>query len=126
MAKSDEPGDERPLACVKSRRQVAERLREIKAYIDDQRGNDPNNETGWRELERIFRDLFFCAGGCMPVQVPGLSEHYRKRRVGSRYMVYYYVDEAENTMYLIELRHGSQKPLKPSTIRKYKGEIPDD
>ena len=32
--------------------------------------------------------------------------------------------EAEKAIYLIELRHSRQRPLKPNTIRKYGREIP--
>jgi len=55
-----------------------------------------------------------------------LSHHYRKRRVGGSYMLYYFFDDDSNTVYVIELRHKSQKPLKPGTIKKYKRDIVED
>jgi hypothetical protein len=125
----DDSGQEsdRPLAHVVSRRQVRERLLEIKAYIDQQRGNDPDDQTGWKVLERIFHDLFYLRRWpYIGQQIQGMSEHYRKRRVGDRHILYYFVDEEHNVIYLIDLRHGSQKPLKPSTIKKYKSEIPQE
>jgi|GEM_PF-2131404 len=125
MANDTDQGNGTPPLAIKTRRQVRERLLEIKSYIDDQRGNDPDDLTGWRVLQRIFHDLFFIRRWpYSSPQVQGLSEHYRKRRVGGNYTLYYFVSETENTLYIIELRHSSQKPLKPSTIRKYKSDIP--
>ena len=127
MASDDNQGSARPLAQVRTRPQVEERLVEIKGYIDDQRGNDPDDLTGWKVLERIFHDLFHLRR--WPYShppIPGMSHHYRKCRIGGRYMLYYFIDDAENVIYLIDLRHGSQRPLKPNTIRKYKRDIPEN
>ena len=126
MANDTGQGDDAPLARVLSRPQMRQKLLDIKAYIDEQRGNDPDDTTGWKVLQRIFRDLFYIRHWPFTSpQIQGMSYHYRKRRVGSSYMLYYFVDEVENKIYLIDLRHGSQRPLKPSTIRKYKRDIPE-
>ncbi len=127
MADETDQEDTRPLARLKSRPQVRNRLAEIKAYIDEQRGNDPEDLTGWKVLQRIFHDLFeIRRWPYISPQIQGMSYLYRKRRVGSSYMLYYFVDEAANTIFLIDLRHGSRRPLKPSTIRKYKEAVTED
>jgi hypothetical protein len=52
-----------------------------------------------------------------------MDENYRQQRVANRYMIYYYVVDPNALIYLIELRHTSQKPLKPDTLKKYKREV---
>jgi hypothetical protein len=127
MANDTGQGSDVPLARVKTRPQVRQKLLDIKAYIDEQRGNDPDDQTGWKVLQRIFHDLFYIRRWpYSSPQVVGLSHHYRKRRVGGSYMLYYFFDDTSTTLYVIELRHKSQRPLKPNTIRKYKRDIPED
>jgi len=116
-----------PPRRLKARRQVRGKLAQIKAYIDEQRGNDPDDNTGWRVLLEIFHDIgYIRVWPWTGRHTSHLSESYRQRRTASTYLLYYWIDETENAIYLIDLRHGSQKPLKPSTIKKYKGEIPPD
>jgi hypothetical protein len=113
-------------ALVKPRRQVQEKLVEIRQYIDDQRGNDPQDDTGLKVLKEILLNLFRIE--ILPWsgrQVRGMSKNYRQRRVAESYLLYYYVNDPGTEVYLIDLRHVSQRPLKPSTLRKYKGEIED-
>lgn len=127
MAGSNSDQDTRPRALLRSRPQVHGKLIEIRAYIDEQRGNDPDDLTGWKVLQSIFHDLFYLRRWPWTGrQIAGMNRHYRQRRTGGNYLLYYYFDELENTLFLIDLRHGSQRPLKPNTIRKYKGEIPTD
>lgn len=113
-----------PPADVKARRQVRDRIHEIRAYIDEARGNTPDDDTGFKVVQHIFKDLYFIRQWPYTGrQVTGMAENWRQRRVGGNYLVYYYVADQGRLIYLIDLRHGSQKPLKPNTIRKYKGEI---
>ncbi len=119
--------DDLPLpAALKVRRQVRSKLHDIRAYIEDQRGNDPEDTTGWKVLEEIFANLFFIRRyPWSGKQVRDLSKNYRQRRVAASHLIYYYVNDEANKVSVIDIRHKSQQPLKPSTLRKYKGEIPD-
>lgn len=109
---------------MRYRNQLRDKLAQIKEYIDERRGNDPDDTTGWRVLLQIFHDLgFIRQWPYTGRQTPNLSQAWRQRRVANSYLVYYYVDEPNRTIFLIDLRHGNQKPLKPSTIKKYKSEI---
>jgi hypothetical protein len=113
-------------ALVLVRRQVREQIRAIRSYIDEQRGNDPQDDTGRRAQKAILDDLVYLRQWPWTGKViPGMARNWRQRRAGNAYIVYYYVVDDSAKIYLIDLRHPSQRPLKPSTIRKYKAEIPD-
>jgi len=119
--------DTLPPYRVRFRSQVRERVFEIKAYIDEQRGNDPNDDTGWRVLLEVMHDLTRVQRWPWTGRViPEMSEAWRQYRLGKTYLLSYYVDEPAHTLYLIDLRHSSQRRLRPGTIRKYKGEIPTE
>ncbi len=117
------PSDERPRAKLKTRKQVREKIRQIKIYIDEQRGNDPEDMTGFKVVQHILEDLnllrYWPKAGR---RTKGLEDKYRQRAVGPGYIAYYYIVDPEKLVYLIDLRHGSQKSLKPATLRKYKSD----
>lgn len=121
----DEP---QQLPAVYLRPQIEEKINQIRAYIDEQRGNDPDDQAGLRVQQQIIHDLYYIRRWAWTgKQVPNMSRFYRQRRTGGgNYLVYYYIDEENNAILFIDLRHSSQHRLAPSTLRKYKSEIPTD
>ncbi len=105
------------------RGRVRDKIGEIKAYIDEHNGNDPENTTGWKVVLKVFDEIErIRRWPWASPHVENLEENYRKQRAGN-YMIYYYVVDPKSLIYIIELRHTSQKPLQPSTLKKYKREV---
>jgi plasmid stabilization system protein ParE len=116
--------DKPPLARVLVRQEVQERISTIRTSIDKHRGENPQDDTGRRVQRSIINDLVYLRHWPWTgTIITGMGYNWRQRRVGTHYIIYYYVTDDGAKIYLIELRHTSQRPLKPSTIRKYKGEI---
>lgn len=110
-------------AKLKIRRQVAEKIREIKSYIDEQRGNNLGDTVGWKVAQKVLDDINLIRyQPWLAPRMEGLDENYRKGRVGKNYTIYYYVVDPARLIYVIELRHSKQKPLQPGTLVKYKNE----
>ena len=78
-----------PPARLFVRKQVREKLAQIKAYIDEQRGNDPDDKTGWKVLLEIFHDIgYIRRWPWIGRQTLHLDENYRQRRVAKTYQIY--------------------------------------
>jgi hypothetical protein len=119
----EEPGH--PRLRVKSRQAVAERMRDIYQYMQEQRDLDPENNINWKFLQKLAKDIdFIRSWPWSGRRVEGLGERYRQRVVGDTYWLYYYIAEGgtneETYLVFIEFRHTSQKPIKSGTVRKYK------
>ena len=116
--------DKPPLAHILIRQQVRERIMTIRTSIDKHRGDNPEDDTGRRVQRSILNDLVYLRQWpWIGTIIKDMGYNWRQRRVGNSYIIYYYVTGDGAKIYFIELRHTSQRPLKPSTIQKYKGEI---
>lgn len=114
---------EKPAPKLRFRKNVSAKLRSIKKRIDEQRGNDPDDVVSDRLLNLIFEEIdsirYFPWQG---LRINSLPTEYRQYIVGKTYRICYYVEDPETLLIIYELRHASQKPLSPSTHRKYKRE----
>lgn len=117
-----------PLPRVYLRPQIEEKINKIREYIDGKRGNDPDDQAGLRVQQQIIHDLYYIRRWAWTgKQVPTMSRFYRQKRTGGgNYLLYYYIDEENDAIIFIDLRHGSQRRLAPSTLRKYKAQTPTD
>ena len=65
---------------------------EIKAYIDDAHGNDPDDRTSLNVLRDVFEALFIIRQFLWASrQVQSAPKNYRQQRIANTYIVCYYV-----------------------------------
>jgi hypothetical protein len=115
-----------PAVRLELRTKVREKLVEIKSYVDEQHGNDPEDTTGLKTVQKLLEGLGVIRQyPWLGSRIKDLGENFRQYRIG-KYMFSYYVVDPKALILVIELRHTSQKPLVPATLRKYKREMESD
>ncbi len=83
---------------------VAEKVADIKAYIDEQRGNIPEDTVGLKVALKVLVDInTIRQWPWFAPQAQGLGENYRQLKVGNRYILYYYVEDPKTLIYLLDL-----------------------
>lgn len=109
--------------------QADKRLAELRSYY-----SSALEKTWLNLIERIFEAFDMIAEhNFIGENIPGLPEVYRKWNIypfGRRrststtsYVIYYRVDKIANTVRIIDIRGGSQKPLQPKTVKRYSQKV---
>lgn len=110
-------------AEIKFHPRIGELISDIAERINHQTGNTTTSET---VLQKIFADIFYIQDWpWIGTIVKKMEKNWRQHRVGNNYILYYFVTNDGTKIYALNLRHVSQKPLQPSTLKRYKKEIPD-